>query len=206
MATVAVYNMQGAEVGKMDLNDAIFGVEVNEHLVKMVVTAHLAAERQGTQKAKTRSEVSGGARKPWKQKGTGHARQGSTRAPQWTGGGVVFAPVPRDYTIKLNKKEKRAALKSALTSRVQENKFIVVDELALNEIKTKKFVEVMNNLKVSKALVVLAEDDQNVIKSASNVASVKTANAGMINVYDILKYSTVVATKAAVEKIEEVYA
>ena len=206
MATVAVYNMQGAEVGKMDLNDAIFGVEVNEHLVKMVVTAHLAAERQGTQKAKTRSEVSGGGRKPWKQKGTGHARQGSTRAPQWTGGGVVFAPVPRDYTIKLNKKEKRAALKSALTSRVQENKFIVVDELALNEIKTKKFVEVMNNLKVSKALVVLAEDDQNVIKSASNVASVKTANAGMINVYDILKYSTVVATKAVVEKIEEVYA
>ena len=206
MATVAVYNMQGAEVGKMDLNDAIFGVEVNEHLVKMVVTAHLAAERQGTQKAKTRSEVSGGGRKPWKQKGTGHARQGSTRAPQWTGGGVVFAPVPRDYTIKLNKKEKRAALKSALTSRVQENKFIVVDELALNEIKTKKFVEVMNNLKVSKALVVLAEDDQNVIKSASNVASVKTANAGMITVYDILKYSTVVATKAAVEKIEEVYA
>ena len=206
MATVAVYNMQGAEVGKMDLNDAIFGVEVNEHLVKMVVTAHLAAVRQGTQKAKTRSEVSGGGRKPWKQKGTGHARQGSTRAPQWTGGGVVFAPVPRDYTIKLNKKEKRAALKSALTSRVQENKFIVVDELALNEIKTKKFVEVMNNLKVSKALVVLAEDDQNVIKSASNVASVKTANAGMINVYDILKYSTVVATKAAVEKIEEVYA
>ena len=193
MATVAVYNMQGAEVGKMDLNDAIFGVEVNEHLVKMVVTAHLAAERQGTQKAKTRSEVSGGGRKPWKQKGTGHARQGSTRAPQWTGGGVVFAPVPRDYTIKLNKKEKRAALKSALTSRVQENKFIVVDELALNEIKTKKFVEVM-------------KDDQNVIKSASNVASVKTANAGMINVYDILKYSTVVATKAAVEKIEEVYA
>ena len=206
MATVAVYNMQGAEVGKMDLNDAIFGVEVNEHLVKMVVTAHLAAERQGTQKAKTRSEVSGGGRKPWKQKGTGHARQGSTRAPQWTGGGVVFAPVPRDYTIKLNTNEKRAALKSALTSRVQENKFIVVDELALNEIKTKKFVEVMNNLKVSKALVVLAEDDQNVIKSASNVASVKTANAGMINVYDILKYSTVVATKAAVEKIEEVYA
>ncbi len=206
MATVAVYNMQGAEVGKMDLNDAIFGVEVNEHLVKMAVTAHLAAERQGTQKAKTRSEVSGGGRKPWKQKGTGHARQGSTRAPQWAGGGVVFAPVPRDYTIKLNKKEKRAALKSALTSRVQENKFIVVDELALNEIKTKKFVEVMNNLKVSKALVVLAENDQNVIKSASNVASVKTAQADLINVYDILKYSTVVATKAAVEKIEEVYA
>ena len=206
MANVSVYNMEGNEVGSMELNDAVFGVEVNEHLVHMAVVQQLANNRQGTQKAKTRSEVSGGGRKPWKQKGTGHARQGSTRAPQWTGGGVVFAPVPRDYTIKLNKKEKRAALKSALTSRVQENKFIVVDELALNEIKTKKFVEVMNNLKVSKALVVLAEDDQNVIKSASNVASVKTANAGMINVYDILKYSTVVATKAAVEKIEEVYA
>ena len=206
MANVSVYNMEGNEVGKMDLNDAVFGVEVNEHLVHMAVVAQLANNRQGTQKAKTRSEVSGGGRKPWRQKGTGHARQGSTRAPQWTGGGIVFAPTPRDYTITLNKKEKRAALKSALTSRVQENKFIVVDELALNEIKTKKFVEVMNNLKVSKALVVLAEDDQNVIKSASNVASVKTANAGMINVYDILKYSTVVATKAAVEKIEEVYA
>ena len=206
MANVSVYNIEGKEVGTIDLNDAVFGVEVNEHLVHMAVVSQLANNRQGTQKAKTRSEVSGGGRKPWKQKGTGHARQGSTRAPQWTGGGVVFAPVPRDYIIKLNKKEKRAALKSALTSRVQENKFIVVDELALNEIKTKKFVEVMNNLKVSKALVVLAEDDQNVIKSASNVASVKTANAGMINVYDILKYSTVVATKAAVEKIEEVYA
>ena len=206
MANVAIYNMEGKEVGTMELNDAVFGVEINEHLVHLAAVSQLANKRQGTQKAKTRSEVSGGGRKPWRQKGTGHARQGSTRAPQWTGGGVVFAPVPRDYTIKLNKKEKRAALKSALTSRVQENKFIVVDELALNEIKTKKFVEVMNNLKVSKALVVLAEDDQNVIKSASNVASVKTANAGMINVYDILKYSTVVATKAAVEKIEEVYA
>ena len=206
MANVAIYNMEGKEVGTMELNDAVFGVEINEHLVHLAAVGQLANKRQGTQKAKTRSEVSGGGRKPWRQKGTGHARQGSTRAPQWTGGGVVFAPVPRDYTIKLNKKEKRAALKSALTSRVQENKFIVVDELALNEIKTKKFVEVMNNLKVSKALVVLAEDDQNVIKSASNVASVKTANAGMINVYDILKYSTVVATKAAVEKIEEVYA
>lgn len=206
MANVSVFNLEGNEVGTLELNDAVFGVEVNEHLVHMAVVAQLANKRQGTQKAKTRSEVSGGGKKPWRQKGTGHARQGSTRAPQWTGGGVVFAPVPRDYTIKLNKKEKRAALKSALTSRVQENKFIVVDELALNEIKTKKFVEVMNNLKVSKALVVLAEDDQNVIKSASNVASVKTANAGMINVYDILKYSTVVATKAAVEKIEEVYA
>ena len=206
MANVTVYNMEGKEVGTMELNDAVFGVEINEHLVHMAVVNQLANNRQGTQKAKTRSEVSGGGRKPWRQKGTGHARQGSTRAPQWTGGGVVFAPVPRDYTIKLNKKEKRAALKSALTSRVQENKFIVVDELALNEIKTKKFVEVMNNLKVSKALVVLAENDQNVIKSANNVASVKTAQADMINVYDILKYSTVVATKAAVEKIEEVYA
>ena len=206
MANVSVFNLEGNEVGTLELNDAVFGVEVNEHLVHMAVVAQLANKRQGTQKAKTRSEVSGGGKKPWRQKGTGHARQGSTRAPQWTGGGVVFAPVPRDYSFKMNKKEKRAALKSALTSRVQENKFIVVDELALNEIKTKKFVEVMNNLKVSKALVVLAEDDQNVIKSASNVASVKTANAGMINVYDILKYSTVVATKAAVEKIEEVYA
>ena len=206
MANVTVYNMEGNEVGTMELNDAVFGVEINEHLVHLAVVRQLANNRQGTQKAKTRSEVRGGGRKPWRQKGTGHARQGSIRAPQWTGGGVVFAPVPRDYSFKMNKKEKRAALKSALTSRVQENKFIVVDELALNEIKTKKFVEVMNNLKVSKALVVLAEDDQNVIKSASNVASVKTANAGMINVYDILKYSTVVATKAAVEKIEEVYA
>ena len=206
MANVSVLNMEGKEVGSMELNDAVFGVEINEHLVHQAVVLQLANNRQGTQKAKTRSEVSGGGRKPWRQKGTGHARQGSTRAPQWTGGGVVFAPVPRDYSFKMNKKEKRAALKSVLTSKVQENKFIVLDELKLDEIKTKKFVEVMNNLKVSKALVVLAEDDQNVIKSASNVASVKTANAGMINVYDILKYSTVVATKAAVEKIEEVYA
>ena len=206
MANVSVFNLEGNEVGTLELNDAVFGVEVNEHLVHMAVVAQLANKRQGTQKAKTRSEVSGGGKKPWRQKGTGHARQGSTRAPQWTGGGVVFAPTPRDYTIRLNKKEKRAALKSALTSRVNENKFIVVEAMNFDEIKTKKFVEVMNNLKVSKALVVLAEDDQNVIKSASNVASVKTANAGMINVYDILKYSTVVATKAAVEKIEEVYA
>ena len=206
MATVAVYNMQGAEVGKMDLNDAIFGVEVNEHLVKMVVTAHLAAERQGTQKAKTRSEVSGGGRKPWKQKGTGHARQGSTRAPQWTGGGVVFASTPRDYTNRLNKKEKRAALKSALTSRVQENKFIVVEELKFNEIKTKNFKNVLNNLKVNKALVVLSESDENAVLSARNIADVKTAQVGTINVYDILKYNTVVASKAAVASIEEVYA
>ncbi len=206
MANVAIFNMQGAEVGTMELNDAIFGVEINEHLVKMAVTATLAAKRQGTQKAKTRSEVSGGGRKPWKQKGTGHARQGSTRSPQWTGGGVVFAPTPRDYTIKLNKKEKRAALKSVLTSRVLENKFIVLDELKFDEIKTKKFVEVMNNLKVNKALVVLAENDQNVVLSARNVEDVKTALINTINVFDILKYNTVVATKAAVEKIEEVYA
>ena len=206
MANVSVYNMEGNEVGKMDLNDAVFGVEVNEHLVHMAVVAQLANKRQGTQKAKTRSEVSGGGRKPWRQKGTGHARQGSTRAPQWTGGGIVFAPTPRDYTIRLNKKEKRAALKSALTSRVQENKFIVVDELKLDEIKTKKFQAVMNNLKVNKALVVIGEDSDNVVKSAQNIPTVKTAYVNTINVYDILKYNTVVATKTAVANIEEVYA
>ena len=206
MANVSVYNMEGNEVGKMDLNDAVFGVEINEHLVHMAVVAQLANKRQGTQKAKTRSEVSGGGRKPWRQKGTGHARQGSTRAPQWTGGGVVFAPTPRDYTITLNKKEKRAALKSALTSRVQENKFIVVDELKLDEIKTKKFQNVLNNLKVSKALVVVGEDSDNVVKSAKNIPTVKTAYVNTINVYDILKYNTVVATKTAVANIEEVYA
>ncbi len=206
MANVSVFNMEGKEVGTLELNDAVFGVEVNEHLVHMAVVAQLANKRQGTQKAKTRSEVSGGGRKPWRQKGTGHARQGSTRAPQWTGGGMVFAPTPRDYTIKLNKKEKRAALKSALTSRVQENKFIVVDELKFDEIKTKKFQAVMDNLKVSKALVVLADNDQNTVLSARNIAGVKTAMAGSINVYDILKYNTVVATKAAVANIEEVYA
>ena len=206
MATVAVYNMQGAEVGKMDLNDAIFGVEVNEHLVKMVVTAHLAAERQGTQKAKTRSEVSGGGRKPWRQKGTGHARQGSTRAPQWTGGGVVFAPVPRDYSFKMNKREKRAALKSALTSRVEENKFIVIDEINFEEAKTKNFANILKNLDVSKALVVLEDDNKNAELSARNIADVKTAKTNTINVYDILKYNTVITTKAVVAKIEEVYA
>ena len=206
MANVSVYNMEGNEVGKMDLNDAVFGVEVNEHLVHMAVVAQLANNRQGTQKAKTRSEVSGGGRKPWRQKGTGHARQGSTRAPQWTGGGIVFAPTPRDYTIRLNKKEKRAALKSALTSRVLENKFIVVDELKLDEIKTKKFQNVLNNLKVDKALVVVDENSDNVVKSAKNIQSVKTAYVNTINVYDILKYNTVVATKAAVANIEEVYA
>ena len=206
MANVSVYNMEGKEVGTLELNDAVFGVEVNEHLVHLAVVAQLANKRQGTQKAKTRSEVSGGGRKPWRQKGTGHARQGSTRAPQWTGGGVVFAPTPRDYTITLNKKEKRAALKSALTSRVQDNKFIVVDELKFDEIKTKNFKNVMNNLNVSKALVVLADNDQNTVLSARNIADVKTAQVGTINVYDILKYNTVVATKAAVASIEEVYA
>ena len=206
MANVAVYNMEGKEVGTLELNDAVFGVEVNEHLVHMAVVAQLANKRQGTQKAKTRSEVSGGGRKPWRQKGTGHARQGSTRAPQWTGGGIVFAPTPRDYTITLNKKEKRAALKSALTSRVQENKFIVVDELKLDEIKTKKFQNVLNNLKVSKALVVVGDDSDNVVKSAKNIPTVKTAYVNTINVYDILKYNTVVATKTAVANIEEVYA
>ena len=206
MANVSVYNMEGNEVGKMELNDAVFGVEINEHLVHMAVVAQLANKRQGTQKAKTRSEVSGGGRKPWRQKGTGHARQGSTRAPQWTGGGIVFAPTPRDYTITLNKKEKRAALKSALTSRVQENKFIVVDELKLDEIKTKKFQNVLNNLKVSKALVVVGDDSDNVVKSAKNIPTVKTAYVNTINVYDILKYTTVVATKTAVANIEEVYA
>ena len=206
MANVSVYNMEGNEVGTMELNDAVFGVEVNEHLVHLAVVAQLANKRQGTQKAKTRSEVSGGGRKPWRQKGTGYARQGSTRAPQWKGGGMVFAPVPRDYTIRLNKKEKRAALKSALTSRVQGGKFIVVDELKFDEIKTKNFKNVMNNLKVSKALVVLADNDQNTVLSARNIPEVKTSMVGTINVYDILKYNTVVATKAAVTSIEEVYA
>ncbi|RHV35447.1 50S ribosomal protein L4 [Ruminococcus sp. OM05-10BH] len=206
MANVAVYNIEGKEVGTIDLNDAIFGVEVNEHLVHMAVVQQLANKRQGTQKAKTRSEVSGGGRKPWRQKGTGHARQGSTRAPQWTGGGVVFAPTPRDYSFKLNKKEKRAALKSALTSRVEENKFIVVDEMNFDEIKTKKFQNVLNNLNVSKALVVLEDGNTKAELSARNIADVKTARTNTINVYDILKYNTVIATKAAVEAIEEVYA
>ena len=206
MANVSVYNMEGKEVGTIELNDTVFGVEVNEHLVHMAVVAQLANKRQGTQKAKTRSEVSGGGRKPWRQKGTGHARQGSTRSPQWTGGGMVFAPTPRDYTITLNKKEKRAALKSALTSRVNENKFVVVDELKFDEVKTKNFKAVMNNLKVSKALVVLADNDQNTVLSARNIPEVKTSLVNTINVFDILKYNTVVATKAAVASIEEVYA
>ncbi len=206
MANVSVYNIEGKEVGTIDLSDSVFGVEVNEHLLHMAVVSQLANKRQGTQKAKTRSEVSGGGRKPWRQKGTGHARQGSTRAPQWTGGGVVFAPTPRDYSFKLNKKEKRAALKSALTSRVQENKFIVVDEMNFEEIKTKNFQNMLNNLSVSKALVVLEDGNKNAELSARNIADVKTARTNTINVYDILKYNTVVVSKAAVEAIEEVYA
>ncbi|MGO5052450.1 50S ribosomal protein L4 [Lachnospiraceae bacterium LCP25S3_G4] len=206
MANVSVYNIEGKEVGTIDLNDAVFGVEVNEHLLHMAVVQQLANKRQGTQKAKTRSEVSGGGRKPWRQKGTGHARQGSTRSPQWTGGGVVFAPTPRDYSFKLNKKEKRAALKSALTSRVEENKFIVLDEINFGEIKTKNFQNVLNNLKVSKALVVLEDGNKNAEISARNIPSVKTARTNTINVYDILKYNTVIVTKAVVANIEEVYA
>ena len=206
MANVSVFNMEGNEVGTMELNDAIFGAKVNEHLVHLAVVSQLANKRQGTQKAKTRSEVSGGGRKPWRQKGTGHARQGSTRAPQWTGGGMVFAPVPRDYTIRLNKKEKRAALKSVLTSKVQENKFIVVDELKYDEIKTKAMKNVLANLKADKALVILNDNDQNVVLSARNIEGVETALTNTINVFDLLKHNTVVVTKAAVETIEEVYA
>ena len=206
MANVSVYNMEGKEVGKMDLNDAVFGVEINEHLVHMAVVQHLANKRQGTQKAKTRAEVSGGGRKPWRQKGTGHARQGSTRSPQWTHGGVVFAPTPRDYSFKLNKKEKRIALKSALTSKVQDGKVMVLEELKLDEIKTKNFKAVMDNLKVSKALVVLAENDEKVVMSARNIPTIKTALTNTINVYDIMKAGTVVLTKDSVAKIEEVYA
>ena len=204
MSNVSVYNMEGNEVGTLELNDAVFGVEVNEHLVPMAVVRQLANKRQGTQKAKTRSEVSGGGRKPWRQKGTGHARQGSTRAPQWTGGGVVFAPVPRDYSFKMNKKERRIALKSALTTRVQENKLVVLDELKLDAIKTKDMQNVLNNLKVEKAMVVT--DNENVIVSARNIPNVITASVGTLNVFDILKYNTVVLDKAAVAKVEEVYA
>jgi len=206
MANVKVFNIEGNEVGTIELNDAVFGVEVNEHLVHMAVVQQLANNRQGTQKAKTRAEVRGGGRKPWRQKGTGHARQGSTRSPQWTGGGVVFAPTPRDYSFKINKKEKRAALLSALSSRVADNKFIVLDSFNMDEIKTKTFVQVLNNLNVNKALVVLEDGNTNVETSARNVANVRTARTNTINVYDILKYNTVIVTKAAVEKIEEVYA
>ena len=206
MANVTVYNMEGNEVGTMELNDAVFGVEINEHLVHLAVVRQLANNRQGTQKAKTRSEVSGGGRKPWRQKGTGHARQGSIRAPQWTGGGVVFAPVPRDYEVKMNKKERRAALKSALTSKVQDNKLVVVDSLALAEAKTKEMQKVLTNLKADKALVVTADDDQKVVLSARNIADVQTATVNTINVYDVMKHSAVVVTKDAVASIEEVYA
>ena len=206
MATVSVYNIEGKEVGTIDLNDSVFGVEVNDHLVHKAVVGQLANNRQGTQKAKTRAEVSGGGRKPWRQKGTGHARQGSTRAPQWTGGGIVFAPVPRDYSVKMNKKEKRAALKSALSSRVEEKKFIVIDEINFDEIKTKKFQTVLDNLKINKALVVLEDDNKNAELSARNIPDVKTARTNTINVYDILKYNTVIATKAVVAAIEEGYA
>ena len=206
MANVTVYNMEGNEVGTMELNDAVFGVEVNEHLVHLAVVRQLANKRQGTQKAKTRSEVSGGGRKPWRQKGTGHARQGSTRAPQWTGGGVVFAPVPRDYSFKMNKKEKRAALKSVLTSKVQENKFIVLDELKLAEVKTKEMKKGLDNLKVNNALVIIGDDSENVALSARNIAGVQTASVNTINVFDMLKYNTIIATKSSVASIEEVYA
>ena len=206
MAKVSVYNMEGKEVDSIDLSDEIFGVEVNEHLVHMAVVQQLANKRQGTQKAKTRSEVSGGGRKPWRQKGTGHARQGSTRAPQWKGGGVVFAPVPRDYSFKMNKKEKRAALKSALTSRVQENKLIVIDELRFDEIKTKNFKAVMDNLNVTKAYVVLNDNDEKVVMSARNLPNVQTALTNTINVYDVMKGGTVILTKDAAKTIEEVYA
>ena len=206
MANVTVYNMEGNEVGTMELNDAVFGVEVNEHLVHLAVVRQLANKRQGTQKAKTRSEVSGGGRKPWRQKGTGHARQGSIRAPQWTGGGVVFAPVPRDYEVKMNKKERRAALKSALTSKVQDNKLVVVDSLALAEVKTKEMQRVLTNPKAEKALVITASDDKNVVLSARNIADVQTATVNTMNVYDVMKHNTVVVTKDAVASIEEVYA
>ena len=206
MANVSVYDINGKEVGKLDLNDAVFGVEVNEHILHMAVVAQLANKRQGTQKAKTRAEVSGGGIKPWRQKGTGHARQGSTRSPQWTGGGVVFAPVPRDYSFKLNKKEKRAALKSALTSKVQDQKLIVVDEIVMNEIKTKTFAEMLKNIKAEKALVVMNEKNENVILSARNIADAKTALTNTINVFDVMNAGTVVLTKAAVATIEEVYA
>ena len=206
MAKVSVYNMEGKEVGNMDLNDAVFGVEINEHLVHMAVVQQLANNRQGTQKAKTRSEVSGGGRKPWRQKGTGHARQGSTRSPQWTGGGVVFAPKPRDYSFKMNKKEKRIALLSALSSKVADNKIVVLDAFNLDEIKTKKFAEVMSNLKVDKALVVIEGENKNVVLSGRNIPTVKVSATNEINTYDVLKYETLVVTKAAVEKLEEVYA
>ena len=206
MANVSVYNIEGNQVGEIELNDAVFGVEVNENLMHKAVVAQLAASRQGTQSAKTRSEVSGGGRKPWRQKGTGHARQGSTRSPQWTGGGIVFAPKPRDYSFKMNKKEKRIALLSALSSKVADNKIVVLDAFNLDEVKTKKFAEVMSNLKVDKALVVIEGENKNVVLSGRNIPTVKVSATNEINTYDVLKYETLVVTKAAVEKLEEVYA
>ena len=206
MATVAVYNIEGKEVDKLELNDNVFGVEINEHLVHLAVVSQLANGRQGTQSAKTRSEVSGGGRKPWRQTGTGHARQGSTRSPQWTGGGVVFAPKPRDYSMKMNKREKQIAIKSALTSKVQDSKLIVVDEFKLDEIKTSKFAQILDNLKAPKALVVTKDKDEKVVLSARNIPTVKTTMTNSINVYDILKYDSLVITKDAVAAIEEVYA
>lgn len=206
MANVSVYNMEGKEIGSIELNDAIFGTEVNEHLLHKAVVSQLANKRQGTQSAKTRAEVSGGGRKPWRQKGTGHARQGSTRSPQWTGGGVVFAPKPRDYSTKMNRKEKAAAICSALTSRVEEKKIYVLDSLDFSEIKTKNMVKVLDNFKLEKALIVMADMNDKVILSARNLPGVRTAQTNTINVYDILKYDTLVITKDAVAKIEEVYA
>lgn len=206
MAQAAVYDIEGREVGTIELNDAVFGVEVNEHLIHLAVTRQLANRRQGTQKAKTRGEVSGGGRKPWRQKGTGHARQGSTRAPQWTGGGMVFAPVPRDYDKKMNKKERRAALKSALTSKVQDQKLIILNELDLSEIKTKEMVRILNNLKAEKALIVTDNPDEKVILSARNIENVQTATVSTINVYDVMRHQTLLLTRDAVASIEEVYA
>ena len=205
MANVNVYNIEGNTVGTMDLNDAIFGVEINEHLLHKARVTILANNRQGTQKQKTRSEVSGGGRKPWRQKGTGNARQGSIRAPQWKGGGVVFAAVPRDYSISMNKKEKRLALKSALTNCVKENNFVVVDDIKLNEIKTKQFQKILDSLKLKKSLVVIDNNDKNIIFSARNIKDIKTEGVNELNAYDILKYEKVLITKSAVKNVEEVY-
>jgi large subunit ribosomal protein L4 len=206
MANVAVYNIEGKKVGTLELNDAVFGVEINNHLVHMAVVSQLANKRQGTQSAKTRAEVSGGGRKPWRQKGTGHARQGSIRSPQWKGGGVVFAPKPRDYSFKMNRKEKALAIKSVLTSKVKEEKIVVLDQLSFDEIKTKKMKAMLDSFKLEKALVVLDKREENVILSARNLPKVRTVLTNSINVYDILKYDTLVLTKDAVAKIEEVYA
>ena len=206
MSKVSVYDMAGNQVSETEISDAVFGIEPNEAVMHAMVVNYLANQRQGTQSTLTRTEVRGGGRKPWRQKGTGHARQGSTRAPQWTHGGVVFAPVPRDYSFKMNKKEKRAALKSVLTSKVRENKFIVLDELKLAEVKTKEMKKVLDNLKVNNALVIIGDDSENVALSARNIAGVQTASVNTINVFDMLKYNTIIATKSSVASIEEVYA